>query len=490
MTTNQLCYWAGKVLECSATNPTIASGQVGIGTTSFSQALTVDGNIDITGSGFGYLTEIANDGTTGTTANKLAKLTTSGAAIIGATTDTDGMVGIVTGGAGTTGNAQIAINGQASCVFDGTTTAGDFVAISTTTAGDCHDAGATRSTSSQTIGRVLTTNGSGGTYTVELGMNGNAASGSGTMNYVARWTPNGTTLGTGTMYDNGTNVGIGTTTPTGLFSVNSTATGTPYGVYSTLTGASNTGTAGYFSNTSTSGYALYANGNIGASIVSGAAAPVTGILPVGGGGTGDNTLTLNGVLYGNGTSAINTTAQGGANTVLTANNGAPSFSGTPTINTSVTVPLVIGGTTASSSLTLQSTSATGTTDSIIFQTGSQATAMTIKSAGAVGIGTTSPAQKLEVNGVALIDTGLITGLIYPPADSTTAIQFDKANGTSNVMDIDTTNSRVGIGTTSPNDKLDVNGAVKVAGTGSEGCTTATMGQMRFNPTYNYMEICQ
>jgi hypothetical protein len=50
--------------------------------------------------------------------------------------------------------------------------------------------------------------------------------------------------------------------------------------------------------------------------------------------------------------------------------------------------------------------------------------------------------------------------------------------------------KVGIGTTNPNDKLDVAGAVKIAGTGSEGCTTATMGQMRFNPTYNYMEICQ
>jgi hypothetical protein len=160
----------------SATNPTIVSGQVGIGTTSFSQALTVAGNIDITGTGLGFLSEIANDGTTGTTANKLAKLTTAGAAIVAGTGDTDGMVGIVSGNAGTTGNAQVAVNGQASCVFDGATTAGDFIAISSTTAGDCHDAGASRSSSSQTIGRVLTTNASGGTYAVELGLNGSAAS--------------------------------------------------------------------------------------------------------------------------------------------------------------------------------------------------------------------------------------------------------------------------------------------------------------------------
>lgn len=56
----------------------------------------------------------------------------------------------------------------------------DFVAISSMTGGDCHDAGATRSASSQTIGRVLSTNGSGGTYIVELGL-----------------------LGIGTLYDTG-----------------------------------------------------------------------------------------------------------------------------------------------------------------------------------------------------------------------------------------------------------------------------------------------
>src|SRR6202012_3516583 len=116
----------------------ISSGQVGIGTTSFSQALTVAGNIDITGTGLGFLSEIANDGSTGTTANTLAMLTTAGAAVIATTATTDGVVGIVAGGAGKTGNAQIAVNGQASCVFDGATTAGDFVAISSTTAGDCH----------------------------------------------------------------------------------------------------------------------------------------------------------------------------------------------------------------------------------------------------------------------------------------------------------------------------------------------------------------
>jgi hypothetical protein len=46
-------------------------------------------------------------------------------------------------------------------------------------------------------------------------------SGSGTTNYTARWT-SASALGIGTLYDNGTNVGIGTTTPTQKLEVNGT----------------------------------------------------------------------------------------------------------------------------------------------------------------------------------------------------------------------------------------------------------------------------
>jgi len=65
---------------------------------------------------------------------------------------------------------------------------------------------------------------------------------------------------------------------------------------------------------------------------------VSGTLAVGNGGTGATTLTSNGVLYGNGTGAIQATAQGGANTVLVANAGAPSFTAAPTFGTSATAP--------------------------------------------------------------------------------------------------------------------------------------------------------
>ncbi|MCF8460177.1 MAG: tail fiber domain-containing protein [Flavobacteriales bacterium] len=46
-----------------------------------------------------------------------------------------------------------------------------------------------------------------------LASNATPIAGSGTTNYLARWTPNGNTLGIGVTYDNGTNVGIGTEAP-------------------------------------------------------------------------------------------------------------------------------------------------------------------------------------------------------------------------------------------------------------------------------------
>jgi len=54
------------------------SGNVGIGTTTLTQPLTVNGNIDIFAANSGYLTEVANAASTGTTVNKLSKLTTGG----------------------------------------------------------------------------------------------------------------------------------------------------------------------------------------------------------------------------------------------------------------------------------------------------------------------------------------------------------------------------------------------------------------------------
>lgn len=112
---------------------------------------------------------VANAGSVGTTLNKVAKLTGApSTAVLATATDTNGFVGITVAGAGTTGNAVIQFSGLASCVFDGATTAGHFVEASRSVDGDCTDAGSSYPAGGQVLGKVLTTNGSGGTYTIFL----------------------------------------------------------------------------------------------------------------------------------------------------------------------------------------------------------------------------------------------------------------------------------------------------------------------------------
>lgn len=127
--------------------------------------------IAVTGSGPASAVSIsvANAGTTGTTLNTLTKVTGApSTAVIASTTDTGGVIGITTAGAGTTGSATIQIDGLVNCVFPGATTAGDYVQISSGTAGNCSDAGAAYPTTGQVIGRVLSTNAAGGTYQINL----------------------------------------------------------------------------------------------------------------------------------------------------------------------------------------------------------------------------------------------------------------------------------------------------------------------------------
>lgn len=62
-----------------------------------------------------------------------------------------------------------------------------------------------------------------------------------------------------------------------------------------------------------------------------------GTLAVDRGGLGRGSLTANGVVYGNGAGAVGVTSQGPANSILTANAGAPVFSQSPTVETSLTI---------------------------------------------------------------------------------------------------------------------------------------------------------
>lgn len=136
---------------------------------------------------------------------------------------------------------------------------------------------------------------------------------------------------------------------------------------------------------------------------------LAGTLNTANGGTGLSSYTTGDLLYASGTTAIGKLSDVATGSVLVSGGTgvAPAWSASPTITTinyttavgvtSETVPLVIGGTTASSTLTLESTSGAGTTDAILFKTGSQSERMRIDTNGNVGIGTTSPVEKLQIS---------------------------------------------------------------------------------------------
>ena len=101
--------------------------------------------------------EFLNDSTNGTTLNQLAVYNSGATGVqTAATSSTDGVVGIVSGGAGSGGKAVITWAGFVACNFDAANPiASDYVIASTTQAGKCHDTGSTtRPTGVQVIGRI------------------------------------------------------------------------------------------------------------------------------------------------------------------------------------------------------------------------------------------------------------------------------------------------------------------------------------------------
>ncbi len=115
--------------------------------------------------------ELCNDTTNGTIVNGLALLTTAGCAAKPGSALTGGAIGVVIANAGTSGTGTLARTGSAFCSFDGTATVvGDYVVPSGTASSGfyplCHDAGATRPTGTQILGRVLQA--SSGSATVQM----------------------------------------------------------------------------------------------------------------------------------------------------------------------------------------------------------------------------------------------------------------------------------------------------------------------------------
>jgi hypothetical protein len=148
----------------SVTGNISATGSVSASSGTFSSTVsaagaTLGGNLDL-GSASSTVAELPNDTTTGTTNNKLAKLTAAGQAVAIGTGDTTGILGIVVAGGGKSGNAQIARTGIATCTFDAApVTPGHYVQASATAPGECSDTGSSSfpANGHQALGRVVKT---------------------------------------------------------------------------------------------------------------------------------------------------------------------------------------------------------------------------------------------------------------------------------------------------------------------------------------------
>ncbi len=111
-----------------------------------------------------------NAGSTGTTANLLVKLDTSGTVITTDTSTLNNAVG-VSMDTKTSGQAtRVAIQGVVTAVADNTVTAGDFVGVGTTTAGRAKSLGTTYPSTAgvQVVGRAVTGAAAGSTFTMLL----------------------------------------------------------------------------------------------------------------------------------------------------------------------------------------------------------------------------------------------------------------------------------------------------------------------------------
>ncbi len=201
-----------------------------------------------------------------------------------------------------------------------------------------------------------------------------------------------------------------------------------------------------------------------------------GTLVVANGGTNCSTATVTCFNNITGYSAAGATGTTSTNLV---------FSGAPTFTTSITDPLVIGGIGASSALTLESTSGAGTSDSIVFKTGSQATAGTITTAGVWDLG--AGAAQLSVTGastggtvtIATVDSGSNnnltinakgSGTIGIGSVSTGAVTITPATTITGVLTLSATLSAAGLVTLAD---LATQAANTVVANGTSGSASPT-----------------
>lgn len=168
------------------------------------------------------------------------------------------------------------------------------------------------------------------------------------------------------------------------------------------------------------------------------------------GGTGAATFTSNGVLYGNGTGALQVTAQGAANSVLTANAGAPVFSATPRVDQIGVGAATVAGRIIYGTQTVTATSGTTYTDyaQAALTPASNSSTVVESYHADLSVGPTGTATNTGTNVGVFSDTrstGTGSGNISTLRGfSTTAYSNSSANNVSTIIGL---NSRVGTAST-------------------------------------------
>ena len=209
------------------------------------------------------------------------------------------------------------------------------------------------------------------------------------------------------------------------------------------------------------------------------------------------TTTANQLLYSSSTSVVGEITTANSSVLVTNGSGAPSWSTTlpaHTVTTSLTVPLIIGGSgTTGTILTLQTTSGTGTTDTIAFTGGTNggttfatlaAAGLRLTSAGssafAVGRqgGTTGPAFSVDASTGSQTAGLKVTGAAL---NGTVAVAVTDTSGATNLTIDALSTGTIGIGTVSTGVVTITSGGTAPQGTGayvratSPSLTTPSLG---------------
>lgn len=293
--------------------------------------------------------------------------------------------------------------------------------------------------------------------------------GSGTLNYLPKWTPNGTTLGNSQIFDNGTSVGINNASPSASYKLDVGGTGliAKFGTDPAVIAVGNTGSSvnafvgGYYTSGGSNSTIYFGQNNYfsGSAWVHPDASAASGLYLMQSGAHYWYTLAAGG-------------SGAGTNIMSLSTAGNLSIAGAATIPTSTATPLLIGGTGTTSTLTLSGTSNGSPSNAYLL--------LNPSNGQNVGVGTSAPTlAKLQVqnstttgsfpmaffngsnNGAFFVQTGSTSGFSgYGSGTNTTILAADYvstgsygdlalAAGGLTRLTIANSTGNVGIGTTSP-----------------------------------------